>query len=143
MGSYGIGSGRLLACIAEEHRDEHGLIWPVTVAPYHVHLVALRDGEKQAEELYAQLRDAGLEVLYDDREESPGVKFNDADLIGVPIRITVSKRSLEAGGVELKLRRDKDSQSIPLGEVVEKVQAVKTELEAEIAARVAEIASKD
>jgi prolyl-tRNA synthetase len=143
MGSYGIGSGRLLACVAEEHRDDHGLIWPITVAPYHVHLVALREGEKQAGELYAQLKDSGLEVIFDDREESPGVKFTDADLIGVPIRITVSKRSLEAGGVELKLRRDKDNQTIPLGEVVEKVKAIKADLETEIAAGVVEVAFKD
>ncbi|HBX68029.1 MAG TPA: proline--tRNA ligase, partial [Chloroflexi bacterium] len=86
MGSYGIGSGRLLASVAEEHNDEWGLIWPITVAPYHVHLVALPhkkdDGATQAvaEQLYADLQAAGLEVLFDDREESPGVKFNDADL---------------------------------------------------------------
>ncbi|MDH5507512.1 MAG: proline--tRNA ligase, partial [Anaerolineae bacterium] len=104
MGSYGIGSGRLLACIAEEHNDEHGLSWPITVAPFHIHLVSLRGGEESADQLYAELLTHGLEVLYDERDDSPGVKFNDADLFGIPIRLTVSKRSLEQGGVELKLR---------------------------------------
>jgi prolyl-tRNA synthetase len=104
MGSYGIGSGRLLACIAEEHHDEKGLVWPITVAPYSVHLVSLGQGET-ADRVYALLQQACIEVLYDDREESPGVKFNDADLIGIPIRITVSARSLAKGGVEMK-RRD-------------------------------------
>lgn len=112
MGSYGIGSGRLMACIAEEHHDEHGLVWPASVAPFSVHMVVL-DGKtigsgpsprETADRLYGELIEAGIEVLYDDRSESPGVKFNDADLIGVPIRLTVSERSLKAGGVEQKLR---------------------------------------
>ncbi|HZW04142.1 MAG TPA: proline--tRNA ligase, partial [Anaerolineaceae bacterium] len=93
MGSYGIGVGRLLACVAEEHHDEHGLIWPASVAPFQVHLVLLpgkndpRPAEV-AEALYRELRNAGIEVLFDDRNESPGVKLNDADLIGLPLRIT-------------------------------------------------------
>jgi prolyl-tRNA synthetase len=104
MGSYGIGVGRLLACVAEEHHDEQGLIWPISVAPYQVYVVALQGSEEAAERLYAGLQAASVEALYDDRDERAGVKFNDADLIGIPIRLTVSKRSLEAGGVELKLR---------------------------------------
>ncbi|HZY41100.1 MAG TPA: His/Gly/Thr/Pro-type tRNA ligase C-terminal domain-containing protein, partial [Anaerolineae bacterium] len=80
MGSYGIGSGRLLACVAEEHHDDKGLIWPISVAPYQVHLVALGEAET-ADRVYNTLLKAGLEVLYDDRSESPGVKFADADLI--------------------------------------------------------------
>jgi prolyl-tRNA synthetase len=117
MGSYGIGVGRLLGCIAEQYHDEQGLIWPMTVAPYQVHLVSLRGGEETAESLYNQLQQAGFELLYDDREESPGVKFNDADLIGLPIRITVSKRSLENGGVEVKLRQEQERQIIGLAAV--------------------------
>lgn len=112
MGSYGIGVTRLLACIAEEHHDERGLVWPYAVAPYHVHLVSLAGADAQGEEvrkaadlLYADLQAAGIEVLYDDREATPGVKFNDADLIGVPLRLTVSARSLRNGGIEMK-RRD-------------------------------------
>ncbi|MDW7754728.1 MAG: proline--tRNA ligase [Brevefilum sp.] len=115
MGSYGIGVGRLLACVAEEYHDDNGLIWPVTVAPYPIHLVMLpsKDGEAEAagDQLYQALCEAGLEPLYDDRDERAGVKFNDADLIGLPLRITVSSRSLQNGGFEFK-RRDKDARWI-------------------------------
>ena len=97
MGSYGIGSGRLLACVAEEHHDDKGLIWPITVSPYDVHLIALRGGEAEAQQLYERLQQAGFDVLFDDRYESPGVKFNDADLIGIPVRLTISERSLKRG----------------------------------------------
>ncbi|HWQ46802.1 MAG TPA: proline--tRNA ligase [Longilinea sp.] len=118
MGSYGIGVGRLLACIAEEHHDEKGLCWPVSVAPYPLHLVALvnksPDVHTFAETLYEHLCSAGLEPLYDDRIESPGVKFNDADLIGLPIRVTISERSLKAGGVEVKRRRESETSILPL-----------------------------
>ena len=105
MGSYGIGVGRLLACVAEEHHDEHGLTWPVTVAPFDVYVVALRGGEEGAAQLAGELADQGLEVLLDDRDERPGVKFNDADLIGIPIRMTVSARTVVDAQAELKLRR--------------------------------------
>ena len=128
MGSYGIGVGRLLACIAEEHRDEDGLVWPISVAPYHVHLVASKD----ALALYGELRSAGVEVLYDDREESLGTKFKDADLIGAPIRLTLTPRSLKNGGVELKLRREKNGRVMPVEEAVETVRQKVSELEAEL-----------
>jgi prolyl-tRNA synthetase len=108
MGSYGIGVGRLLASVAEEHNDEKGMVWPASVAPYSVHLVALKGGSEEADALYEDLLAAGIDVLYDDRAESPGVMFNDADLLGLPIRLTVSKRSLDAGGVETKLRHEPD-----------------------------------
>jgi prolyl-tRNA synthetase len=119
MGSYGIGVGRLMACIAQEHHDEQGLVWPVSVAPYPVHLVALAGkGSPEtleiAEQLYTGLASAGIEALYDDRPESPGVKFNDADLIGLPLRLTVSERALKAGGVELKRRDRAEREVIPL-----------------------------
>jgi prolyl-tRNA synthetase len=107
MGSYGIGVGRLMAAIVETHYDEYGIIWPRSVAPYQIHLVALGPDPTvmhEAEELYQSLRIAGYEVLYDDRHERAGVKFADADLIGVPLRLTVSKRSLAADGVEAKAR---------------------------------------
>jgi len=139
MGSYGIGVGRLLACVVEEYHDEQGIIWPISVAPYHVYLVALPGGEEAAEQLYADLQSANVEVLYDDREERAGVKFNDADLIGIPIRLTVSRRSLEAGGVELKLRRSPERIIIPKDEmlprVVDKIEA----LQAEIASGVVQV----
>lgn len=143
MGSYGIGVGRLMACIAEEHNDEYGLIWPITVAPYDVHLVALRGGEEVADDLYGRLRAAGLDVLCDDRDESPGVKFNDADLIGVPIRLTIGSRSLDQGGVELKLRQEKERELVPMGDVEERVQEAKNALLEEIADRVVEVPFAD
>lgn len=119
MGCYGMGVGRLLACVVEENRDEKGIIWPITVAPYHVHLLSLGAASQVlevAESLYEQLGQLGVEVLYDDRDESAGVKFNDADLLGMPIRVTVSKRSLENGGVEVKLRAEKESMIVRLDE---------------------------
>ena len=128
MGSYGIGVGRLLACIAEEHHDEHGLMWPVTVAPYHVYLVNLSTSGT-AEMLYRQLEAKGVEVLFDDREERAGVKFNDADLIGIPIRVTVGDRSLKQGGVDVKIRTEKESRLVPLEGAVEGIIEVKSGLE--------------
>ncbi len=151
MGSYGIGSGRLLACIAEQHHDEHGLVWPISVAPYPVHLVLLAPKGSQtgseadsdtvatAERLYLEFEKAGIPVLYDDRGESPGVKFNDADLIGLPIRLTVSERAQKQGGVEFK-RRDRPEKSIlPLDGLLEAVREQIRELEAELEAQVVEV----
>jgi len=141
MGSYGIGVGRLLACVAEAHHDEHGLVWPITVAPFHVHLVLLRgkgtpQAEETADKLYTDLQAAGIEVLYDDRDESPGVKFNDADLIGCPVRITVSERALAQGGAEMKLRRELAKVIVPQSEVSERVRSVIQSLQDEIASNV-------
>lgn len=122
MGSYGIGVGRLLACIAEEHHDDKGLCWPNTIAPASVHLISLtgkgQAGNPEAETLYKQLAKAGTEVLFDDRQESPGVKFADADLIGLPIRIVVSERSIKAGGIEFKKRSETESRIVPLDQVI-------------------------
>jgi prolyl-tRNA synthetase len=129
MGSYGIGSGRLLASVAEEYNDEYGLIMPITVAPFEVHLVELGGGKEEkeavgamAEKIYQNLVDAGIEVLFDDRDESPGVKFNDADLIGIPVRLTVGHKALQEGGVEVKLRNEKEKKSIPEDEIVARVK---------------------
>jgi prolyl-tRNA synthetase len=137
MGSYGIGVGRLLACIAEDHHDEHGLIWPISVAPYPVHLTVLAgkgnsDTLDIAEQLYTDLRSAGIEALYDDRTESPGVKFNDADLIGLPIRLTVSERAIKAGGVELKRRDLAEREAVPFEQVIERVRKEIAALQAQI-----------
>lgn len=121
MGSYGIGVGRLLACIAEEHRDERGLALPISVAPYQVALVSLtrsKETHELAEKLYQDLMEAGVEVFYDDRAVSPGIKFADADLRGMPLRLTISDRSLKSGGVELKRRTRQDSSLIPLHNAV-------------------------
>jgi prolyl-tRNA synthetase len=124
MGSYGIGVGRLMASIVEQHHDEHGIIWPPAVAPFDVHLVSLAkqatdEVGQQAEALYRQLQQAGLEVVFDDRKESPGVKFADADLIGIPWRVTVSSRSLKSGGVEVKQRRAAEREIVALDQIVQ------------------------
>jgi prolyl-tRNA synthetase len=144
MGSFGIGSGRLLGCVAEEHHDENGLAWPISTAPYQVHLVTLsgKSGskvEQAADEIYIELGNAGIEVLYDDREESPGVKFNDADLIGLPIRLTVSERSLGKKGFELKLRTSSKKDLVPAENVVNRVKDEIAVMEAELAAKVVEV----
>ena len=124
MGSYGIGVGRLLACIAEEYNDEYGLKLPASVAPFDVHMVVLpgkKEGEAvsaAAEGLYEELEAAGISVLYDDRPESPGVKFNDADLIGIPLRLTVSERNFASGMVEVKRRSESERQMVGMEEVV-------------------------
>lgn len=134
MGSYGIGVGRLLACIVEEYHDEHGILWPISVAPYQVHLVGMRGAEKEADSFYSALLSAGIEVLFDDRNERPGVKFNDADLMGLPLRITVSPRSLKNGGFEFKRRSEKDRGIIPAETAVEfiqqEIERLQTELDA-------------
>ncbi len=127
MGCYGIGVGRLLACIIEAHHDDHGIIWPISVAPFEVQIVVLTGrkpaGELEAaEELYGQLKAAGLDVLLDDRDERAGVKFNDADLIGIPIRLTVGSRGLANGQIEMKLRHENDRTDVPLDQVVEQVK---------------------
>ncbi len=122
MGSYGIGVTRLLASLAEHYHDQRGLCWPVAIAPYQVHLVGLKGGEETAVSLYHQLRNAGIEVLLDDRDERPGVKFNDADLIGLPLRITVGQRSLQKGGVEIFYRQTDETQLAAIEMVIESVE---------------------
>ncbi|RLC66881.1 MAG: proline--tRNA ligase, partial [Chloroflexi bacterium] len=125
MGSYGIGVGRLLAAVIETHHDEHGIVWPPALAPFDVHLLTLGTAEEvraQSEAAYAQLQEAGLEVLYDDRQESAGVKFADADLIGCPVRVTVSKRRLKAAGAEVKARWAGERRVVTPESLVEQVQ---------------------
>ncbi len=143
MGSYGIGVGRLLACIAEEHHDENGLIWPVSVAPFQVHLVALAKGggpaAAAAEKIYDELSANGVEVLLDDRLENPGVKFNDADLIGLPVRLTVGDRSLKKGQVEMKLRHQDERIDVPLEEVNLRIAEELDKLQQELDEGVAEV----
>jgi prolyl-tRNA synthetase len=122
MGSYGIGLGRLLACAAEEHRDEHGLKLPVTIAPYQVHLCQLDGPDSRsarvARQLYDELWTAGVEVLHDDRGQRPGVQFADADLIGLPLRLTVGERSLGRDGVELRSRATGGTELVPVAGAV-------------------------
>ena len=138
MGSYGIGSGRLLQCVAEERNDQKGLIWPITVAPYQVHLIVIPGKDdvhnirEKADRVYHELQNAGIEVLFDDREESPGIKFNDSDLIGLPIRLTISNKSIKNGGVEIKLRREENFSFVSFDKltelVIDKIQLLLKEL---------------
>jgi prolyl-tRNA synthetase len=123
MGSYGIGPARIVAAAIEQFHDEHGIAWPRSVAPFDVELVTLgRGGEEArrvADELYGELREVGLAVLYDDREASAGEKFTDAELLGCPLRLTVGKRSVEAGEVEAQVRRGRETHSLPLEHAAE------------------------
>ncbi|HEY7452437.1 MAG TPA: proline--tRNA ligase [Candidatus Limnocylindria bacterium] len=128
MGSYGIGLGRNVACIVEEHHDEKGIVWPREVAPYPAHLVALgavKDPAvaEAAEALYRRLADAGVDVLYDDRDESPGVKLTDAELLGMPTIVTISTRSLAAGGAEVTERATGERAIRPIDEVEAELRA--------------------
>ena len=131
MGSYGIGAGRNAATVAEQNYDDRGLVWPISIAPFHVSLLSLgREEEVVAatDKLYAELQANGVEVLYDDRADRPGVKFADADLIGNPIRLSVSKRTLAEGNAELRLRRESESTFVPLDDVVGQVEAIVSEM---------------
>jgi prolyl-tRNA synthetase len=114
MGSYGIGPGRVMAAIVEQHHDEHGIAWPRAVAPYDVHVVALPGAEERAEEAAAVLDAAGLSVLLDDRDARAGEKFADADLIGLPIRVTVGKKTLDDGSVDVRNRATADERRVPI-----------------------------
>jgi len=126
MGSYGIGLGRLLAAIVEQSHDDKGIIWPLSIAPYQVYLCPLLLDNPTvataAERVYQALEKEGVEVLFDDRNESPGVKFNDADLLGIPLRLTLSPRTLKSHSIELKWRTEKEAQLLPLENVAEKVE---------------------
>jgi len=127
MGCYGIGVGRLLAAAVEQNNDDNGIVFPAALAPYQAHLVGLNLSNEEvaeaADKLYKELEAAGVEVLYDDREDAAaGVKFNDADLLGLPVRLVVSPRNLKAGVVEIKGRTDSDAGSVPLDGVVEEVR---------------------
>ncbi len=135
MGSYGIGIGRNAAAVVEQQHDERGIIWPVSIAPYHVSLLSLgKEAEviEATDRLYDELQAAGIEVLYDDRADRPGVKFTDAELIGNPIRLSISKRTLQASEVELRLRTESESEMVPMDQVVGRVQGILQELFAKL-----------
>ena len=125
MGSYGIGVGRAMATVAETHHDEHGLIWPMSIAPYEVVLTVVKvDHEESmavAERLYGELQAAGIDVLLDDRDGRPGVKFADAELVGIPLRITIGPRGLDNGQLEYTSRADGEKVDVPIDEVVARV----------------------
>ena len=117
MGSYGIGPGRVIAAAVEQHHDENGIVWPRSLAPYDVHVVALPGAEQQAEEAARALDEAGAEVLLDDRDARAGEKFADADLLGLPLRVTVGKKTLEDGAVDVRDRATGEERRVPLGEL--------------------------
>ena len=132
MGCYGIGVDRIVAAAVEASHDEDGIRWPAALAPYDAHLVALggaRDAgsRAEAEALYGELRAAGVETLFDDRDESPGVQFKDADLIGLPLRVTVSARNRREGAVELRRRAGGATELVPRAEAVARVLALRSE----------------
>jgi len=118
MGSYGLGPARLAAAAVEQYADEQGISWPASMAPFDVHLVGLgKAGSEErevAERLYEELREAGLETIYDDRDSGPGEKFADAELLGVPLRLTVGRRTLANGEIEAQVRRGRETRSIPV-----------------------------
>ena len=117
MGSYGIGPGRVIAAAVEQSHDEHGIVWPASIAPYDVHVVALPGVEQQAEEAARALDEAGAEVLLDDRDARAGEKFADADLLGIPLRVTVGKKTVEDGKVDVRNRKTGEEHRVPLGEL--------------------------
>jgi prolyl-tRNA synthetase len=121
MGCYGIGISRLMGAVVEVFNDEKGIIWPENIAPFKYHLLSLNENE-EADKIYEYLKSKGIEVLYDDRELSAGEKFADADLIGIPLRLVISARSLEKKGVEWKERNKKDAKAVKLGSVIAEVK---------------------
>ena len=127
MGSYGIGIGRCLAAIVEQNNDENGIIWPMSVAPYKVAIIVIDtiniDQMDAANHLYKELMDLGIETILDDRDIRPGVKFNDIDLIGVPIRITVGKKIIEHL-VEIKRRREDEIQEKSVFDIIYTIQDI-------------------
>ena len=128
-GSFHIVFEKLLACVAEANHDQFGLVWPVNTAPFQVHLVGLNGAEELSESIYEELLQNGLEVLFDDRLDSAGVKFNNADLIGIPIRVTVGKRAMKENAVEIKYRKDSENTLVPLNEVPVRVKSMLAGLE--------------
>lgn len=136
MGCYGIGINRIVASAIERGNDDNGIIFPISIAPFEVIIVSVNQDDaevvKAAEGIYKELSEKGVEVLLDDRDERAGVKFKDADLIGIPVRITVGKKALVGGNVEIKLRSDEKAQAIPVGDAVQKVIEIVNGLKAKL-----------
>jgi prolyl-tRNA synthetase len=128
MGCYGIGVSRMAAAWIEQNHDDQGILWSPQIAPYLVHLIALNLEDPTvkagAERLYRELQEAGIEVLFDDRPLRAGEKFGDADLLGLPVRLTVSKRTLEQGKVEFKLRREPKAEAIDQPEALTRIRSL-------------------
>lgn len=138
MGCYGIGVGRTMAAIIEQHHDAHGIIWPMSVAPFEVEIVPVNDKDDwlmaEAEKLYRELQQRGVETLLDDRKERPGVKFNDGDLLGFPLRVVMGKKCHETGLAEVKVRASGEVFEVPLADLADRVCALKQQMMAELTA---------
>lgn len=138
MGCYGIGVGRTMAAIIEQHHDTHGIIWPMSVAPFEVEIVPVNDKDDwlmaEAEKLYRELQQRGVETLLDDRKERPGVKFNDGDLLGFPLRVVMGKKCHETGLAEVKVRASGEVFEVPLADLADRVCALKQQMMAELTA---------
>ncbi len=123
MGCYGLGIGRTVAAVVEQNHDDAGIVWPAPLAPFDLHLIAMnvgdRENREEAERVYGALREKGVDVFYDDRDERPGVKFKDADLLGFPLRVTVGGRSLKEGKIELSRRKDREAEPVAKEQIVE------------------------
>lgn len=136
MGCYGIGVNRIIAGLAETKHDDHGLVWPITIAPFEVLVIPMNTKDEEiaaaAEKIYTELQANGIDVLLDDRNARAGVKFNDADLIGIPLRVVIGGRGLKEGKLEVKWRTEEEAMSIPVDDVVTKVTELVTEKKAEL-----------
>lgn len=132
MGCYGIGVGRTLAASIEQNNDENGIIFPISIAPFEIILLNLNTDDKKccevSDKIYAELKEKNFDVLYDDRQERPGFKFKDADLIGIPIRINIGTKSLKENSIEIKIRRDSKSQKIKVSDYLKKLTQVREDL---------------
>ena len=128
MGCYGIGVNRIMAACIETSHDKDGIIWPMSITPYQVVILPLNMAHKEsrdiAERLYKELLGLGIEVILDDRTESAGIKFKDADLIGIPIEVIIGEKALAKKKIELKSRKDKKSELLPEKEVIKKIKAL-------------------
>jgi prolyl-tRNA synthetase len=122
MGSYGIGLARTMAALVEQNHDENGIIWPRSVAPYDVHVVVVKGAEEVGEQAAAALDEAGFDVLLDDRDRRPGEKFADADLIGIPVRVTAGKKSLEDGAVDVRDRATGEERRVNVADLGKEVR---------------------
>jgi prolyl-tRNA synthetase len=129
MGCYGIGLGRLMGSVVEVSHDERGIIWPTAIAPYQVYLVSLDSKEKEAQDLYDKLTKNGIEVIWDDRDETAGTKFGDADLIGVPLRVVVSNKSLEKNEIEIKVRKTGQVEMVKFDSALDAIKKLLAELQ--------------
>jgi prolyl-tRNA synthetase len=133
MGSYGIGPARIVAAAIEQGADERGIVWPRSISPWDVHLVSLAKAEEEereaAERLYGELREQGVEVIYDDRDAGPGEKLTDAELLGCPLRLVAGRRGLAEGNIEAQVRRSGEERKLPLGEAAAKAREMLESLE--------------